>query len=115
MPFFNPLNMPFKEKSKGISGKIITGDKMQLALVRLKYGVKTNHHHPNEQIGYVLSGKIELTIGTECKVCTKGSVYLIPSNVQHSFKVLSKEGAEYIELFSPPKTENQKWYENKKG
>ena len=111
MPFFDWSKMPLKEKSPGMSGKVVTGEKMQLAFVKLAYGVETNHSHMNEQIGYILSGEVELTIGSEKKACIKGDAYLVPSNVRHGFKVLSKEGVEYIEIFSPPKQENQEWYE----
>ena len=75
--------------------------------------LRKHHSHVNEQLGYILSGEVEITIGDEKKICRVGDVYLIPSNISHGFKVLSQEGVEYIELFSPPKNENKEWYEAK--
>ena len=101
---FNEIN--FIEKRKGMFGKVLTGERIQLAYVKLDYGVVTNHSHIHEQIGYILTGEAEITIGDEKKQCGSGDAYCIPSNVSHSFKVLSQQGVEYIEVFSPPKPEN---------
>ena len=104
--FFNIPAMEFKQKKVGIRGKIITGEKMQLCYICLSPGVTTYHSHPHEQMGYILSGKVELTIDDEKKICGPGEAYYIPSNIRHGFKVLPKGDLEYIEIFSPPKEEN---------
>ena len=46
-------------------------------------------------------------IEKEKKICGAGEAYLILSNVTHGFKVLSRDGVDYIEVFSPPKDENK--------
>lgn len=106
MYFYDIESIKFMEKRKGLFAKVITGEKMQMAILKLDYGFTTNHSHPNEQMGYILAGEIELTIGDEIKKCGPGYVYCIPCNIQHTFKVLSIEGAECIEFFAPPKQEN---------
>ena len=111
MRFFSLTDMALKQKRDGMAGKIITGENMQMAFVKLEHGVETNHSHLNEQIGYILSGEVEITIGSEKKTCKSGDAYLIAPNQQHGFKVCSKGGVEYIELFSPPKEELKYWYE----
>ncbi|NGX63468.1 MAG: Bacilysin biosynthesis protein BacB [Candidatus Anoxychlamydiales bacterium] len=105
MYFSNFAEMEFKKKKEGIFFKSITGDKIQLAYIKLKPNQITNHSHINEQMGYIISGKVELTIGEEKKICSAGMAYFIPSNIQHGFRVLSDEDLEYIEIFSPPKKE----------
>lgn len=107
MIFYNFSNMNFLPKKPGISAKVITGKKMQIALARVDYGIITKHSHENEQMGYILKGEVEITIAGETKICGPGIAYLIPSNVLHGFKVLSKEGAEWLECFAPPKEENK--------
>jgi quercetin dioxygenase-like cupin family protein len=41
------------------------------------------HHHPHEQITYVVEGRYEVTIAGVLTVVEKGDSYLIPSNVEH--------------------------------
>ncbi len=106
MGFYDFNRMAFIQKRKNVFIKSITGKKLQMLLVRLKPGEKTDHNHPQEQMGYILSGKVELTIAKEKRVCGPGEAYYIPGNVQHRFEVLSEEDLEYIEIFSPPKAEN---------
>ena len=107
MPFYNLSEIEFRQKRIGMYGKIVDGEKMQMALVHLDFGIETNHSHPNEQTGYILSGRAEITIDQEKRICGPGEAYLIPSNVTHGFKVLSRDGMDYIEVFSPPKDENK--------
>ena len=106
MPFFYFFGNDLKEKFKGRFGKCITGEKMQMCRVRLNPGVSTDHSHPQEQMGYILSGKVEITIGDEKKVCGPEEAYHIPSHIPHGFRALGDEDVEYIEIFSPPKKEN---------
>jgi quercetin dioxygenase-like cupin family protein len=107
MPFYNLSEIEFRQKRTGMYGKIVDGEKMQMALVHLDFGIETSHSHPNEQIGYILSGRAEIKIGKEKRICGRGEAYLIPSDVTHGFKVLSRDGVDYIDVFSPPKDENK--------
>ncbi len=110
--FYKVSDMPLKQKHAGMLGRIISGANAQMAFIKLEHGVITNHNHPNEQMGYILSGEVEITIGTVKKICRAGDAYLIPAHLQHGFKVVSKDGCEYLEIFSPPKEENRVWYDS---
>ncbi|MGN0847549.1 MAG: cupin domain-containing protein [Kiritimatiellia bacterium] len=59
----------------------------------------SEHAHPHEQCGYVVSGKYELTIGDEKWILGPGDSYAIPGNALHSFRVL--EAGEVIDVFTP--------------
>ncbi len=59
------------------------------------------HEHPEEQIGYVIKGKIEVTIGGESSVLQAGDCYFIAGNVPHHFRLI--EDSEVIDIFSPPR------------
>ena len=48
------------------------------------------HRHDHEQISLVLEGKLELTVGGEKRVMTRGDVAVVPSNVPHSGRVLDE-------------------------
>ena len=107
MYFFNAPSIPYKKKRDRVFIKSITGEKLQLSFIRLEPGECTNHRHPQEQMGYILSGKVEVTIDEQTQVLGPGEGYHIPGNIQHGFRVTQTEGVEYLEMFSPPKTENQ--------
>ena len=48
------------------------------------------HNHINEQLMHVIEGEFEFTIDGKKNICSKGSTFLIPSNVPHSGRALSK-------------------------
>ena len=105
--FYNMNEIPFRQKREmlDITGK--TGKNLQMIIGRLDPGFASDHSHPQEQMGFILSGEIELTIGNETRRCGAGYAYHIPANVHHSFRVVSDSPAEILDIFSPPKDENR--------
>lgn len=59
------------------------------------------HRHPNEQAGYVLSGRYHLCLATGSADIQAGDSYDIPANVDHSMDVL--EPGQVIDVFTPPR------------
>jgi quercetin dioxygenase-like cupin family protein len=59
------------------------------------------HQHPQEQSGYVISGKYRLKSGDVDEILKTGDTYSIPGNTQHSFEVI--EAGQVIDFFSPPR------------
>jgi len=57
------------------------------------------HAHPNEQTGYLVSGKIRLFIGDESRELVKGDSWCIPKDIKHRAEILEDSVA--IEVFSP--------------
>jgi quercetin dioxygenase-like cupin family protein len=57
------------------------------------------HSHPNEQSGYVISGKYCLKVGERADILTAGDSYSIPANVLHSIEIL--EAGEVVDVFTP--------------
>ena len=106
MSFYDLERMAYKFKREGVQVKTISGEKSQMVMTKLDPGFESDHSHPQEQIGIVLSGQIRLTIDNETRTCGSGEGYLIPPNVRHSFKVTSEQYAEILDIFSPPKEEN---------
>ncbi|PKN70856.1 MAG: cupin domain-containing protein [Deltaproteobacteria bacterium HGW-Deltaproteobacteria-12] len=59
------------------------------------------HKHPNEQSGYVISGKYRIIINNvECEI-GPGDSYSIPRDVEHSIEII--EPGEVLDFFSPPR------------
>jgi quercetin dioxygenase-like cupin family protein len=58
------------------------------------------HQHPNEQLGVMLEGALELTVGDETHVFRPGDAYTIPPNLPHSARTLD-EGCVVLDVFTP--------------
>jgi quercetin dioxygenase-like cupin family protein len=67
------------------------GDKMATLLVMIEVlpnSLVARHTHPGVEVGYVIDGAFELTIGSQPPVNYKqGDTYVIPATVPHSLKV----------------------------
>jgi len=89
-----------KQLVPGITGYYAHGDKHTLGLVELKAGsVVPEHHHPQEQITYILEGQLDMTIGGELCSLTPGMYHVILSNTPHSAIAITDFKA--IDTFSP--------------
>ncbi len=79
---------------------LVYGEKTLLAEFRLDKGaVLPRHSHPHEQAGYLVSGRLDLTIGTETHRVEPGGSWCIPGNVEHC--AVAGENSVAIEVFSP--------------
>ncbi|MBC7812807.1 MAG: cupin domain-containing protein [Burkholderiales bacterium] len=58
------------------------------------------HSHLNDQVGYVVYGKVEVTIGGEMRVCHPGDSYAVPGGVNHSRRAVVDSLV--VDIFSPP-------------
>ena len=67
---------------------------------RLEQGARLpKHRHPHEQTGYLVSGRMDLTIGSETQGISAGDSWCIPGDVEHS--AFAHEDSVAIEVFSP--------------
>ena len=62
-----------------------------------------DHAHPHEQIGYLVSGRLRLTIAEETREMAPGDSWCVPGNVRHEVYVI--EDSKAIEIFSPRREE----------
>ena len=95
----------FKGKflAPGVDIKSLTGEKMSMVIFHIAAGADVpEHSHPHEQMGTVLKGSLELTIGDEKKVVRPGDAWCVPPDVVHRGRCLD-EAAEVLEFFSPPR------------
>jgi len=85
----------------GISRKtLVFGDNALLSEFRLQKGrILPLHNHPEEQVGYLISGHIILHIDDELFDMHPGDSWAIPGNVGHYAEILEDSVA--IEVFSP--------------
>ena len=59
------------------------------------------HSHANEQIVWMLTGRMEFRLGTERRICSQGDVVVIPGGTDH--EAWFREDAEVIDFFAPPR------------
>ena len=79
---------------------LVHGEKTLMAKFRLEKGARLpEHHHPHEQTGYLISGRIDLTIGEATHTVAPGDSWCIPGDVPHSAAAI--EDAVAVEVFSP--------------
>jgi len=77
------------------------GEKMMISLVEFEpHAVVELHSHPHEQMGYLLSGELEFTIGDQLRVLKPGEMWRIPGNVPHR-AVAGAAGVRAIDVFYP--------------
>ena len=68
-------------------GPCIEGDRMIVALMRMKAGTGAEpHSHPNEQWIYVLEGTFEAVVDGETLEANPGTVIYIPADTIHGGK-----------------------------
>lgn len=79
---------------------LVYGEKVLCAEFQLQKGyLLPKHAHPHEQAGYLVSGHIRLTIGSETYDVTPGDSWCVAGNVEHWVEIL--EDSVVIEVFSP--------------
>jgi quercetin dioxygenase-like cupin family protein len=98
-------DMPKEPLNDLIDRRLVTGERIMLAHVYLKKGaVVPMHEHDNEQITYILEGRLRFWIGSEDaepRDIGPGEVLHIPSNVPHKAEAL--EDTFDVDVFSPPR------------
>ncbi len=91
----------YLEVLEGIYRKtLVWGDKALLTEFRLSKGrTLPRHKHPEEQVGYLVSGHITLYIADQPYDILPGNSWAIPGDVEHSADILEDSLA--IEVFAP--------------
>jgi quercetin dioxygenase-like cupin family protein len=71
--------LPEEQITQKISRRILSGDQEMLVWWSIEAGVHVeSHSHANEQIVWMLKGKMEFRLGSEQRVCGPGDVMVIP-------------------------------------
>lgn len=86
-------------------GANIGGRAIQLIQERYQPGSGTGKHaitHEGEECGIILSGRLEVTVGDETEVLSKGDAYYFKSSKPHQFRNKWNEPCELITACTPP-------------
>ena len=103
--FFSQSDGTRRELFPGVNAHLVWGSRLMLVLVDLEpHSVVHEHDHPHEQMGIVIEGRAEFTIGGETRVLGPGDMYLMPGNVRHKVVALDAP-VRAIDVFNPPREE----------
>lgn len=95
-------NLPEEKVTDKITRRVLCGEKEMVVWWSMKAGAHAAaHQHPNEQIFWMISGRMEFRLGTERRTCGPGDVGLVPSGVEH--EAWFPEDTEVVDVFSPPR------------
>ncbi len=84
----------------GIRSYLSQAKDHQLIFMQFEKDVDLPEHFHAAQVGFVLSGRIDLTIDGVKREYSKGDIYFIPENVKHSGKIYA--GYADITFFNEP-------------
>ncbi|MCX5856077.1 MAG: cupin domain-containing protein [Deltaproteobacteria bacterium] len=99
--FYKVDESGYKQVLPGIKFKtLVYGEKTLFSEFRLEANsILPKHSHFHEQTGYLVEGRISLTIGQQTFEAGPGDSWCIPSNIDHNAEILENSLA--IEVFSP--------------
>ena len=90
-----------RELRPGVALRAVAGDALMLSVVTFEPGAEVpDHAHPHEQMGIMLSGRLEFTIASRNEVLEVGDIWRIPSNVPHRARALGGP-AVALDVFHP--------------
>lgn len=105
MAFWNEAEFKTVVPVPGITRKLVTaGEKTMAVRITMANGSTVDiHTHPHEQVGFVLSGALHMTIGDETQLIKPGDSYAILPNVPHG--ALAAEDSVVVDIFAPIREE----------
>lgn len=98
----------FEKNSDGVLWKWLIPNAqknmMEPVLVELEEGASTagDIPHEGEEFGYVLEGKIAVTLGKKDHVCRKGEAFYYSAGIPHGITNKGKSKARFLWISTPP-------------
>jgi quercetin dioxygenase-like cupin family protein len=100
-------DLPREALNPSIGRRLITTERMMIAHVYLEQGsVVPRHEHENEQLTYILEGKLRFWLGddeSEVVDVAAGEVLHIPSHLPHKAEAI--EATLDVDIFCPPRAD----------
>jgi quercetin dioxygenase-like cupin family protein len=85
----------------GVAIRAAAGRAIMLSMVTFEPdGIVPDHAHPHEQMGVLLSGHLEFTVGGITRVLGPGAIWRIPGGVVHRVRALDGP-AVALDVFHP--------------
>lgn len=85
----------------GVEIRTMAGQGMMLSVVTFEHNsLVPDHAHPHEQMGIMLNGQLEFTIGGQVHILGPGDQWRIPGGVRHSVRAIDGS-AVALDVFHP--------------
>ncbi len=98
----HPTTTPVEMLPGLVRRTLVSGPTMMLVEFTFQADVEVPQHaHPHEQVGYIVSGRLRMTIAGESFELTPGDTYCAPANVPHG--ALALEPSIVVDTFNPPR------------
>jgi quercetin dioxygenase-like cupin family protein len=92
----------------GAVARAVHGERLTMAVIDLDPDLEIpEHHHVNEQLGFVLQGKVTMVIAGDERELNAGEAYSIPGDIPHSART-GHEGATVVDIFAPIRADWEK-------
>lgn len=91
----------YQPSLEGICRKtLVHGDRTLMTEFLLDAGsILPSHAHPHEQTGYLVKGRMRLSIGSQDHDVRPGDSWCVPGGVEHGAEIIEDSVA--LEVFSP--------------
>jgi quercetin dioxygenase-like cupin family protein len=94
--------LPQERITDKITRRVLSGSQGMIVWWSAKAGSHAGaHQHPNEQLVWMLTGRMELRIGAERREMFAGDVAVIPGGTEH--EAWFRDDTEVVDVFSPPR------------
>ena len=104
MAYLTANNLPDLQIAEGVNAGVVTGETMTVLHATIESGaVLPEHSHYHEQILNLIEGELSLTVDSKEFHMTAGDVMILPPNVIHSARALSR--CRVIDVFHPVRQE----------
>jgi quercetin dioxygenase-like cupin family protein len=99
--FVKNADVTLDDLGQGVTRKILAaeGKLMAVEVYFEKGAIGAPHAHPHEQIGYVVKGSFEATLGDETSTIHAGDTYYVPPKLVHG--VIALEEGILLDIFTP--------------
>jgi quercetin dioxygenase-like cupin family protein len=83
--YHSPAEWPEVEAAPGVQRRVLScGDDVMVVQFTIQAGAEVPPHtHPHEQVGHVVSGRMQFRIGDEVRELGPGDGYSVPGGVTH--------------------------------
>ena len=101
MSFVDWNSIPANEVAPGVRIRTPYGKNLMLSRVEFDEGaIVPEHHHPHEQGGLMMEGKMKFTIAGVSRIVEPGEAFIVPPNVPHCAEAIDGPCVA-LDIFSP--------------
>lgn len=101
MAFFNTGSLPATEMLPGVTRRAVYLDDVMITFFDFRpEAIIPVHHHPHQQITWIISGAMSFDLDGEQRVLTAGDGVLIPPNTPHGAVIL-EEPCQALDAWHP--------------